>query len=82
MAVLDPVRKGIMRMSDVVFMMTPVIVFPGDSVLVAHYWPVKMLERVCVPIRIRVNQKEQIRNHQYGQDELTRNILISLINFL
>lgn len=80
MTVLDPVRVGIMRMSDVVLMVTPMTVHPGDPVVVAHHRSVKMLERVRVPIRFRINQ-EQSRKHQYGQDELTRSTLISLIKF-
>lgn len=81
MVVLDPVRKGIMWMSYVVPVVS-VIVLPGDFVLVAHHRPVKMLERVRVPVWPRINQQQQGReHHQRGQGELTRSTLTSLIRF-
>ena len=64
MVVFDPVRKSIMGMSDVVFMIVAVVVIPCDFVLVACHWTAEMLERVRVTFRVCIDQKQD-RKHQY-----------------
>lgn len=64
MVIFDPVRKGIMGMSDIVFMIVAVVVIPSDFSLVASHRTVEMLEGVRVFFRLCIDQK-QGRKYQY-----------------
>lgn len=52
-------------MSDIVLVVMSAIVIPDDFALVTQHRPVKMLKRVCVSVRLRIDQK-QSREYEYG----------------